>query len=40
MIAASSASVQAGNGKRYTADSRIMNIRQFARPRPVLPVGC
>lgn len=41
VIAASSASsVQAGNGKRYTADSRIVNIRQFARPRPVPPVGC
>ncbi|MGM0880605.1 MAG: spore germination protein GerPE [Bacillota bacterium] len=38
--AGSASSIQAGNGMRYTADSRIVNIRQFARPRPVPPVGC
>lgn len=36
----SSASIQAGNGMRLTADSRIKHIRQFARPRPVPPAGC
>jgi spore germination protein PE len=41
LIAAGSASsILAGNGMRLKAESRIMNIRQYARSRPVPPVGC
>ncbi|MCA0754552.1 spore germination protein GerPE [Paenibacillus sp. N4] len=34
----SSASIQAGNGKRLTGESRIKHIRQYPRPSPVPPL--
>ncbi|MOA10425.1 hypothetical protein D3C78_1303140 [compost metagenome] len=36
----SSASVQAGNGMKLSAVSRIKHIRQYARPLPVPPMHC
>lgn len=35
----SAASIQAGNGMRYTGESRIKHIRQYPRPKPYPPVG-
>ncbi|WP_165279939.1 spore germination protein GerPE [Paenibacillus protaetiae] len=32
--------VQAGNGMRHTAESRIKHIRQFKRPLPYPGIGC
>lgn len=40
IAAGSAASIQAGNGMRLRAESRIQHIRQYPRPRPVPPVGC
>lgn len=40
IAAGSSASILAGNGKCYTADSRIKHIRQYPRPKPITPSNC
>lgn len=40
IAAGSSASILAGNGKCYTADSRIKHIRQYPGPQSTSPVDC